>query len=1509
MEFVLHVYHGDKKQEIELNGQTPLRVGTTAKDDVVFPAPGHKIRIVVAADDGGAAVRSNVAMQISGKTSKKGNLAPDESCVISRSPFVGLALYVKRKDSQKTVNFANVSRVTIGRNPDMNIRLKSPRVTGDKHAVIRRSESALVLIDSSTNGTYVNGERIKEHVMRSGDIISIAGYRLIFSSGILLFGNVGDDLTLNITEASAEFAEKAYPFFQVSPRLNKELPGGEIDIQAPPNLGAKPEINWLSVLLPPIAMVAVMGAAAYLMNSAASLIYTAPMTLISLSVSIVNFSGQRKKHCKAEAARFKRYVGYLEGIAGRLSQGQNIHRAILSATHPDLPECLRIVKRRQRRLWERRPSEKDFMSLKLGLGETPFGITIKTPKMNAAAEYDSLAAFPDNLRRKYEKVAGVPICVELLKYPTVGIVGDRADSLTVAKNLIVQAATHHSYEEVKIAALFNRNEAAEWSWVRWLPHSWDDSRAARYMADTKSGATALLKEFEETVKQRERELKGNERRDKDLKLPFILFVVADKRLIENESIMAYLTRNDPNLGIGALLLFDDISYLPPGNAVIVEAKRGEGALCAQNNMSDIKKFGIEMIDRGALDAFARNMAPIRIKSIVAENRLPGCVTFFQGYGVKKPEEIEVGALWSRAVTYKSMAAPIGVKSNGDKFMFDIWERAHGPFGQVAGMPGSGKSEMVQTWILSMAFHFSPRDVSFVLIDFKGTGLLKPFADMPHIAGTISDIDKNISRNLIALESEMKRRKELFDANDAQSIEDYLKLLHQGKVTEPCPFMIIVVDEFAEMKVQFPDFMPVVDSLFGIGRSLGMYCVLMSQKPGGVVSAKVEANTKFRWCLRVASAAESKEMTGHPEASKITVPGRGYVKVGDDEIFELIQSYWSGAPYDPDAEAEAVSSVNIATVDIGGKRYKCESVEKAAGTGREDVSEINAAVRFLDSYVRETGVGRAKPVWTPKLKDVVGLDEILDGAATFDGERWPENPGALAPAIGMIDDPRLQAQYPLKLNLAEDGNIAVFGAPQTGKTTLLQTLALSLAYSYTPQDVNIYVMDFGSWELGALSALPHVGGVALGGEEEKITSLARLLLNILQERRQGFITYGVNSIKAYAKAAGKPVPCVVLLLDDFAPVLEQYPELESFFMTLARSGSGYGMYLIATASTISGMPYRIRQNIKQNIALQMIDKTDYLEIVGRAPGLELDKVLGRGLIKGKPPLEFQTAYAVARGAEFPEIALSLGRKMSAAWAGARAPTIPVMPDIVTRSDFSDIPEGAAPLGLTADLEQVFFGGANKTALVSGSERSGKTNALKALASLYAGAQDQTTYWFDGAGNFTAYEGIVVIRDCAEMEKTLETLADVAYARKETNGTSSPTVLIIDNLPAVLPEISEGVKKRLESIVNDRKAASPRVYVSGEYNELSLLYAQQDAVLLRLLAGGVSIVTGGALSSQRYITPGAEISYTEQAEELPEFWGYYTAKGKTRKIKLMLNTESGVTVRNAQFSDSDGEDGAL
>lgn len=230
----------------------------------------------------------------------------------------------------------------------------------------------------------------------------------------------------------------------------------------------------------------------------------------------------------------------------------------------------------------------------------------------------------------------------------------------------------------------------------------------------------------------------------------------------------------------------------------------------------------------------------------------------------------------------------------------------------------------------MAVRFPPDVVSFVLIDFKGTGLLLPFQNLPHLAGRISDLDTSIGRNLIALEYELTRRKELLDRWKVSNISDYRRLLREGKADEQLGYLFIVIDEFAEFKNRFPEFMQAVNRVFAVGRTLGVHMILLTQKPAGVVDDKMNANTRFRWCLKVANAADSREMLHHTDAAQITTPGRAYVQVGEDEVYEQIQSYWSGAPYQPFREAAGQTGGQTAVVDLYGNRH-CYEPEKQRDT--------------------------------------------------------------------------------------------------------------------------------------------------------------------------------------------------------------------------------------------------------------------------------------------------------------------------------------------------------------------------------------------------------------------------------------------------------------------------------------------------------------------------------------------------------------------------------------------------
>ena len=474
MSFLLYVFYDDKKIEFDLENKNKLSIGTSLKSDAVIPVKYMKIKILAKViENEGVMIKSAKEVDIAGSKGKKGFLPPENYCIISRNPFIGISLHKRIEDSPKTVDFSMIKSVTVGRNPDMDICLASSRVTGDKHAVIEKVGDSLILIDKSRNGTYVNGLKTKKCVLQNGDVISIEGYKFIIDKDILHFKNVGQDLLLNLKDVQEK--KEGYPYFRVSPRLNRELPEGEIELKAPPNKEGKPEINWAAVIIPPILMVGVMAGAAFIMHSMTSLMITAPMMLITIITSTLNYRAQKKKYKRNNIARREKYEDYLSGVRNELSDAAQEYTDTLRAVHPDIDECFNIVKSRHRRLWERMSSEKDFMLLKIGIGDIPFSYKIKAAGSALTIDSDPLQIEAQNLRDDFSVFSGVPVCLDFKKYSTIGIIGNRSDAIAEATSIIIQAATHHSYEDVKIVVLYDCEEESAFSWARWLPHSWISS--------------------------------------------------------------------------------------------------------------------------------------------------------------------------------------------------------------------------------------------------------------------------------------------------------------------------------------------------------------------------------------------------------------------------------------------------------------------------------------------------------------------------------------------------------------------------------------------------------------------------------------------------------------------------------------------------------------------------------------------------------------------------------------------------------------------------------------------------------------------------------------------------------------------------------------------------------------------------------------------------------------------------------------------------------------------------
>lgn len=742
-------------------------------------------------------------------------------------------------------------------------------------------------------------------------------------------------------------------------------------------------------------------------------------------------------------------------------------------------------------------------------------------------------------------------------------------------------------------------------------------------------------------------------------LPHYILLFGSKEMVEQEEVMRELLGNSEELGITSVFLFNEVYMLPNDCRMIVDVNDGPSAY--ERNLVN-KKFIFTMdnlITEEEFDSFTRRMSAIELEGFATKEGIPNSVSFLQGYGVERVEELNVWERWSISDSCESLAATIGIMAGNKIFALDIHEKTHGPHGLVAGTTGSGKSELLQTWILSMCVTYHPYDISFVLIDYKGGGMANLLEPLPHVVGKITNIGSNITRSLISLQSEIKRRQTIFEEHNVNHIDKYQRLYKSGMTDIPMPHLIIVTDEFAELKKEEPEFMSGLISASRVGRSLGIHLILATQKPGGVVDEQIQSNSRFRLCMKVQDVNDSREMIKRPDAAKIIHAGRTYIRVGEDEIFELFQGFWSGAGYEALNEKQEVEN-QVRIVDINGQRIN--TVEKRKR--KSSCDELTAIVQYICAVAETEHIVKLAGPWTPELPDKLALSEVM--LTGFDEQKWPKQQVGLRVPIGMYDSPQTQTQGIQYLDFLEDGHYGIYGAPGTGKTTLLKTIVLSLGLTYSPQDVNIYILDCGGWSLNTFVNMPHVGGVILDGEEEKFAKFKKMVMEEIEQRKRTFLKNAVSSLAAYREAVSSDMPAIVIAIDNIVSVFELYPDYENVLAQIAREGTTYGIYLVYTANSSSGIRYKVMQNIRGAIALELTDKADYASLVGRLNGMSLPNVQGRAFIKGTPPLEFQVALYAKTNSEYKmtkELQETLNC-MKKAWKGTKAKQIPIMPEYVS-----------------------------------------------------------------------------------------------------------------------------------------------------------------------------------------------------------------------------------------------------
>lgn len=905
---------------------------------------------------------------------------------------------------------SGVSQITIGEKAENDISYDYMKLVSREHAAIVRSGAGFKIVNHSLNGTFVNSYRIeKERVLSPGACIDIMGLRMIYLGNCLAIDVAGSGAKVNTRklkpmppvqtsgmDRGAEVVSHGKTLYHRSPRTFYELSGGAIEIEMPPQMNPQKQQPLLLTIGPSLTMAIPMVAGCLLMTTSSSggsslSMYSGLMMSVSSAVfgilwALQNIRYQKKAELEAKRLRFESYSEYLLEKTEEIKASYENASKSLFDLYPDAGGCLSYDGSKGI-LWNRNMTHGDYLKHRLGIGNVPFPVVIQAQKKKFSVYKDELADKPYFIKQNYDTLYDVPVVLDLLQHKLIGVVGgpQKAGAVEVAKLLTAQIAANNCYTDVKLGFIYNQeasNEEGLWEFARWLPHVWSEDKKTRYCAANGEQASDVFYELTKVFRSRMEEAKEISTDKMQIPKPYYILFISDTGLLEGELIARYIFDKEHAVGLTTIMLTERYEELPNACDFIIEnTSRFRGMYDVLAGEENRQKLKFDHADDYQLDRFARHLATLQVKEMEKGGEIPASLTFFEMMGVSRPQELPVKELWAKNRTYDNIKGMIGAKAGGVPCYLDVHEKYHGPHGLVAGTTGSGKSETLQTYMLSLAVNYSPDDIGFFIIDYKGGGMANLFDGLPHMVGQISNLSGNqVKRAMISIKSENRRRQRVFTENGVNNINLYTRLYKNGEASIPVPHLFIIIDEFAELKREEPDFMRELISVAQVGRSLGVHMILATQKPSGTVDDNIWSNSKFRLCLRVQDKQDSSDMLHKPDAAYITQAGRCYLQVGNDEVYELFQSGYSGAAYEENVNmgnTEIAKMLNLdGTVEMTGNSVKLSQKKKVEYMWLEQLTDClelaqKAAKISLEECENKQQLGRLihamyKAMWFQKL---------------------------------------------------------------------------------------------------------------------------------------------------------------------------------------------------------------------------------------------------------------------------------------------------------------------------------------------------------------------------------------------------------------------------------------------------------------------------------------------------------------------------------------------------------------
>lgn len=1274
----------------------------------------------------------------------------DKLSLILKRETVSVGIYCS-KIEDKDIIFRKyripdgLGSVMIGRQKDCAICSCDPRIS-DHHGEITFADG-VTYEDRSKNGSFVDGELLyhEKRKILTGNIISFAdGLQVIYlGSRMVGISGVGNgSVGLERAEAAdipvlKRENQPLYSNIQRPPRFMPGIVEKKFELEATPVEDTGNKTPLLLSMGPALTMSIPMLLGSFLTGNGyrgAGVIMIVGSSALAVMWSIANNVYGKYARRKQYRAAMEDYIKRLGRTEKEIEDGVSEILDTMERYYPDWRVCCSETEKLSSVLWERTPESDTFLKVRIGRGQVRLPYSITVPKLKMGEVPEGAAAAPYELQGKFSNLHDAPVTVDLQRDRLFGIVS--ADAAGMIRSIVLQLAVLHAPCDLRIAIIAKAGHADKWRELRTIPHvQVYGSGEGQLIADGYSDAMEILS------------LLNN-----------VLMLRSEKKEGDNGSLPRYVVIFEDTSCIGSHVLVSNILSLNAGFSVCVcaanendlpkECRKVFNAY--ENRLYDLAGCTERAItpeyaeERSASRTFGI-LSALRETGVLGNSSIPDRVTFLEMYGVKRTGELGIRRRWEFNSTSRDIIAYLGKSAGGHVFPLDISDKQHGPHGIMAGTTGSGKSVLLQTLLLSLALNYSPEQMQFIMIDYKGGGSFNSFKNMPHSIGFIDNLQgkRSINRALYSVRGEVKRREALFKQYDVDNIDAYIKYVNPLADSKKLAHILIVIDEFSEMMDEMPDFMSELISTARVGRSVGLHMLLATQRPSNKVGPEIWSNSRFHICLQVRTREDSNDMLHRPDAAFIRGNGRGFVQVGNDELFEQIQTAYCGADYNPD---EPDPDAKPVVTDSLGRKVK--TVKASAGKDRAHAgkakSQMEAVLEEIGRTAELSGYRLPGNLWLPELPGIIDIDRVPQSKAQF--------PDSIPVNIGLMDDVINQRYLPAFIDLAAARCIALIGHAQSGKTTFLQSIVYDISRDYSPEQVQVLILSFAGTVLQSLTAVPNVCDALSSWDAREHRAAYYRLEELISQRDAVFAGKKTDSFASYNRSClndGEAcMPALVVMVDRYAQWCELLNDTEKEKLDgLIKTAAGRGVYFILTATDQSEIGSRMLESM-QVIPLGMSSPAEYAGALGvRTNAVNADPadIPGRGMMNtAYGCMEFQTGIAFGQQDDrLRSVKIeAYGKGLEGCSSPAiRMPRVPAEFGAAVLERYRGSDPMVIPAAFTCGaLKPVFFDMfAKNVVLVAGKRETGRSSYLRALAGLCAG-DDGDIFVMAGENERSKWQGL-------------------------------------------------------------------------------------------------------------------------------------------------------------------------